>query len=142
METLSGTVVGKHLGVAFYTIGQRKGLKIGGPGDAWFVVGKDVERNVVLVEQGDDHPALYRESLSATDVSWVGEAPQFPMRCTAKIRYRQEDQPCTVKQEGDNLVVTFDTPQRAVTPRQAIVFYQKERCLGGALISPLCKILN
>lgn len=136
LETLSGKVVGTHQGVAFYTIGQRKGLKIGGPGDAWFVVGKDVERNVVFVEQGNDHPALYRESLTATDISWVSEAPQFPLRCTAKIRYRQEDQACTVTSDNDKLVVTFDKPQRAVTPRQAIVFYQDTTCLGGALIFP------
>lgn len=135
-ETLSGKVVGSHLGVAFYTIGQRKGLKIGGPGEAWFVVGKDVERNVVLVEQGEDHPALYKSSLTATDISWVSEAPSFPLRCTAKIRYRQEDQACTVTQKENRLVVEFDSLQRAVTPRQAIVFYQGPCCLGGALISP------
>jgi len=135
-ETLKGQVVGKHQGVAFYTIGQRKGLKIGGAGDAWFVVGKDVERNVVLVEQGEDHPALYRHHLEATDVSWVGVVPSLPFQCTAKIRYRQEDQDCTVSQSGSGLSVTFDKPQRAVTPRQAIVFYQGEVCLGGALIAP------
>jgi tRNA-specific 2-thiouridylase len=137
-ETLQGRVVGTHLGVAFYTIGQRKGLKIGGPGEAWFVVGKDVARNVVLVEQGEDHPALYKSSLVATDISWIAdEALEFPLKCTAKIRYRQADQPCTVTlAENGSLLVEFDTPQRAVTPRQAIVFYQGPRCLGGALIAP------
>ncbi len=136
LETLGGKVVGTHLGTPFYTIGQRKGLKIGGPGEAWFVVGKDVARNVVLVEQGDDHPALYRPSLTATDISWISEAPEFPLRCTAKIRYRQEDQACTVNLKDNELTVEFDQPQRAVTPRQAIVFYQGPRCLGGALIKP------
>ena len=136
LETLAGKVVGKHLGVAFYTIGQRKGLKIGGPGDAWFVVGKDVARNVVFVEQGEDHPALYKPSLTATEISWVDETPDFPLRCTAKIRYRQEDQACTVTCTDNTLSVTFDQPQRAITPRQAIVFYQGHRCLGGALIAP------
>ncbi len=136
LETLSGKVVGKHLGVAFYTIGQRKGLKIGGPGDAWFVVGKDVARNVVFVEQGEDHPALYKPSLMATEISWIDIVPDFPLRCTAKIRYRQEDQACTVTCDGNTLSVTFDQPQRAITPRQAIVFYQGPRCLGGALIAP------
>ncbi|MBP7074809.1 MAG: tRNA 2-thiouridine(34) synthase MnmA [Rhabdochlamydiaceae bacterium] len=136
-ETLGGKKVGTHQGASFYTIGQRKGLKIGGPGEAWFVVGKNVERNVVLVEQGQDHPALYRPSLEATDVSWIDKAPQFPLRCTAKIRYRQQDQVCTVTQnENDRLSVEFDSPQRAITPRQAIVFYQGPRCLGGALIAP------
>lgn len=136
LETLSGKVVGTHLGTPFYTIGQRKGLKIGGPGEAWFVVGKDMARNVVFVEQGDDHPALYRPSLTATDISWISEAPEFPLRCTAKIRYRQEDQACTVNFKDNELTVEFDQPQRAVTPRQAIVFYQGPRCLGGALIKP------
>lgn len=136
-ETLSGKVVGKHQGVSFYTIGQRKGLKIGGPGQAWFVVGKDVSRNVVFVEQGNDHPALYRSSLIAIEASWIaGESPPFPFKCTAKIRYRQEDQACTVESDANNrLVVSFDRPQRAVTPRQAIVFYQGPLCLGGASIS-------
>lgn len=136
LETLSGKVVGQHLGVAFYTIGQRKGLKIGGPGDAWFVVGKDVARNVVFVEQGEDHPSLYKRALTATEVSWVDAVPEFPLRCTAKIRYRQEDQACTVSCNEHTLSVTFDQPQRAITPRQAIVFYQEHRCLGGALIAP------
>ncbi len=135
-ETLEGKVVGTHQGVAFYTIGQRKGLKIGGPGEAWFVVGKDVKRNVVFVEQGENHPALYRSSLSATDSSWVTETPLFPLRCTAKIRYRQQDQVCTLLLDEDRLSVFFDQPQRAITPRQAVVFYQGTLCLGGALIAP------
>ncbi len=137
-ETLSGKVVGKHQGVAFYTIGQRKGLKIGGPGEAWFVVGKDVSRNVVFVEQGDDHPALYHTSLTAMEASWVGDAPPtIPFRCTAKIRYRQQDQECTlVSHENGQLTIVFDHPVRAVTPRQAIVFYEGPLCLGGALIAP------
>ncbi len=134
-ETLNGKVVGQHEGTPFYTIGQRKGLKIGGPGEAWFVVGKDVARNVIVVEQGEDHPALFKPSLEATDISWV-ETPTFPLRCTAKIRYRQKDQACTVTTMNEKLVVTFDEPQRAVTPRQAVVFYDGPRCLGGALISP------
>jgi tRNA-specific 2-thiouridylase len=136
-ETLSGKKVGTHQGASFYTIGQRKGLKIGGAGEAWFVVGKDIARNVVFVEQGQDHPALYRSTLEATDISWVDKAPSFPLKCTAKIRYRQQDQSCTVTQnENDRLSVEFDNPQRAITPRQAVVFYQGPRCLGGALIAP------
>lgn len=137
-ETLSGKVIGKHQGVAFYTIGQRKGLKIGGPGDAWFVVGKDMQRNVVLLEQGDDHPALYRSTLIATEASWVsGIAPQAGLRCTAKIRYRQPDQDCCIERiENDQLFVSFTEPQRAITPRQSIVFYNGPVCLGGAIIEP------
>lgn len=137
-ETLAGKAVGTHQGAAFYTIGQRKGLKIGGPGEAWFVVDKDIKRNVVLVEQGDDHPALYNTTLTATDISWVGGLPpQIPLRCTSKIRYRQPDQECIIeKLEHDQMSVFFPLPQRAITPRQAIVFYEGPVCLGGALISP------
>jgi tRNA-specific 2-thiouridylase len=138
-ETLSGTIVGRHDGIAYYTIGQRKGLGIGGPGDAWFVVGKDAKRNVVTIEQGDDHPSLYMDTLTATDISWVAGCPPSPLpfACTAKIRYRQADQPCIIESiECDRLTVRFPEPQRAVTPRQAIVFYQDEVCLGGAMIAP------
>ncbi len=134
-RTLDGNIVGEHDGIAYYTIGQRKGLGIGGPGDAWFVVKKDVERNIVFIEQGDDHPALYTSELIATDVSWVGIPPVAPYRCSAKVRYRQPDQVCTITQiDADHLRVTFDQPQRAVTPRQSIVFYDGDVCLGGALI--------
>ena len=136
-ETLSGKIVGKHQGTAFYTIGQRKGLKIGGPGEAWFVVGKDISRNVVVVEQGEDHPALYRSSLTASDLSWIGEVPKVPLRCSAKIRYRQPDQECLIEKIENGIAhVSFTTPQRAVTPRQAIVFYQGDTCFGGGLICP------
>jgi tRNA-specific 2-thiouridylase len=131
-ETTSGKVVGKHVGAAFYTIGQRKGLEIGGPGEAWFVVDKNIDRNVVFVEQGADHPALYASNLIATEFSWVGS--EIPSRCTAKIRYRQADQTCQVISKDDHLVVQFDIPQRAITPRQSIVFYDGNICLGGAII--------
>jgi tRNA-specific 2-thiouridylase len=137
-QTLAGQTVGTHQGAAFFTIGQRKGLKIGGPGEAWFVVDKDIHRNVVFVEQGDDHPALYKTTLTATEISWVsGVAPQTPFRCTSKIRYRQVDQECLIEKiEDDKLFVSFPLPQRAITPRQAIVFYDGQICFGGALISP------
>lgn len=141
-QTLDGKVVGEHDGVAYYTLGQRKGLGIGGrmdsSGDAWFVVAKDVARNIVFLEQGKDHPALYSPSLVATELSWVGSPPsEFPFRCKAKVRYRQQDQECLItKIEGDTVHVSFLEPQRAVTPRQSIVFYQDEVCLGGAMISP------
>lgn len=137
-ETPEGVIVGRHDGVAYYTLGQRRGLAIGGEGDAWFVVAKDPNRNVVIVAQGSDHPDLYRSALSANEISWVsGIPPLFPFRCTAKIRYRQPDVGCTVIGcQGDRLSVLFDTPQKAVTPRQSIVFYQGELCLGGAMIAP------
>ncbi len=135
-ERLSGEVVGRHDGTPFYTIGQRRGLGIGGPGEAWFVVGKDCERNVVYVEQGEDHPALLSHSLIATEVTWVkDQIPALPLRCSAKIRYRQKDHACTItSMNEEKIVVEFDEPQRAITPWQSVVFYQGEECLGGAMI--------
>lgn len=136
-ETLDGKVLGRHEGVAFYTIGQRKGLKIGGKGEAWFVVGKDFFRNIVILAQGQSHPALYADDLTAHEMSWVDTImPSLPFFCSAKIRYRQEDQPCIIEKiENDLLHVRFlKKPQRAITPRQSIVFYDKEHCLGGAII--------
>jgi len=130
-ERLNGEVVGQHDGIAYYTIGQRRGLTIGGPGEAWYVMGKDAARNVVLVEQGENHPALYRSELTMHEVSWVATPPKLPLRCTAKVRYRSADVPCTVASAHH---VVFDAPQKALTPRQSIVFYQGERCLGGAII--------
>lgn len=134
--TPEGRVVGKHDGVAYYTIGQRRGLGIGGEGDAWFVAGKDMERNQLIVVQGETHPALYRKGLIANEISWVaGAGPQLPFRCTAKIRYRQADFACTlVEQAGNTVRVHFDAHQKAVTPRQAIVFYAGDVCLGGGSI--------
>ena len=136
-EDPNGKVVGQHDGVAFYTIGQRKGLKIGGPGEAWFVLRKDLARNVVVVAQGSDHPDLYTTTLTASEASWIGPIPTAPFQCTAKVRYRAEDAPCTIESvDGDVIAVTFDKPERAVTPRQSVVFYDGERCLGGAVILP------
>lgn len=135
--TLSHKWVGKHDGASFYTIGQRKGLGIGGAGEAWFVVGKDMERNVVFVEQGEEHPALYKTTLTASDLSWVAGSPPcpFPFACTAKIRYRAIDAPCTIESIEEGVAkVSFTHPQRAVTQRQSIVFYSNEICLGGGMI--------
>lgn len=136
-ETPEGRVVGSHDGASFYTIGQRKGLAIGGPGDAWFVIGKDFARNAVIVAQGEDHPSLYKPSLAASDLSWVaGEPPgPLPYACCAKIRYRQSDQDCIIESIKEGIAtVRFLEPQRAVTPRQSIVFYQGDVCLGGGMI--------
>jgi tRNA-specific 2-thiouridylase len=137
-ENLAGKVIGEHGGVAYYTIGQRKGLAIGGPGDAWFVVGKDIARNVVYIEQGEEHPALFADDLVATDLSWVSGKPPgpLPFRCQAKIRYRQADQPCEIVSIGEGKAfVRFAVPQRAITPRQSVVFYQNNCCLGGGIIA-------
>ncbi len=131
-----GNVLGTHEGAIYYTIGQRKGLGIGGPGDAYFVVGKDIEKNHLIVAQGTEHPALFSDRLTATEASWVHEAPlKTPYHCRCKIRYRQEDRPCVIENiENDLLTVSFPDKQRAVTPRQSIVFYDQNRCLGGAMI--------
>lgn len=135
-ETLDGKKVGKHMGAAFYTLGQRKGMAIGGPGEAWFVVGKDMERNIVFVEQGANHPALFCKELIAGNLSWISGVPSsIPFQCNSKVRYRQSDQPCTIERivEG-KAYVSFPNPQRAVTPGQSIVFYMDNICLGGGII--------
>jgi tRNA-specific 2-thiouridylase len=134
--TLDGKEVGTHDGLAYHTIGQRKGLGLGGEGEPWYVVGKDLERNAVLVERGTSHPALYSHSLIAEQLTWIGDAPSLPLSCSAKIRYRQKDTPCDLVLEGTSLHVRFHTPQRAITPGQSVVFYQEDRCLGGGIIHP------
>ncbi|MBX6352773.1 MAG: tRNA 2-thiouridine(34) synthase MnmA [Thermoflavifilum sp.] len=134
----SGRCVGRHEGLMYYTIGQRHGLGIGGGGNGepWFVVGKDVQRGILYVAQGHDHPALFAEALVAEEPHWVaGHAPAQRFRATVKCRYRQPDQPATIEMRDDGTVhVAFDAPQRAVTPGQAVVFYDGEVCLGGATI--------
>lgn len=138
-ETLDGKVVGTHMGVAFYTLGQRKGLGIGGAGEAWFVVGKELDKQIVYVAQGMDHPALYTTQLTANQLTWVsGNPPTLPYACQSKVRYRQIDNPCVIEEiSGGEARVTFPQPQRAVTPGQSIVFYENDRCLGGGVIKPL-----
>lgn len=136
-ENLKGEIVGRHTGATYYTLGQRKGLGLGGAGEPWFVVGKDIERNVVIVERGEFHPAMYSDSLVATDLEFTSGALKrsLPFKCTAKIRYRQKDQACTITDIRDGKIfVEFDSAQRAITPRQSIVFYDGEICLGGAMI--------
>jgi len=141
METLTGEYKGEHQGLMYYTIGQRHGLGIGGDGDPWFVVGKDLERNVLLVGQGFHNEALYSDAIIATKVSWVSnkEKPK-EFRCTAKFRYRQPDNNVTVRLlDNDEVEVIFDEPIRAVTPGQAVVFYNGEECLGGGTIDKIFK---
>ena len=135
-RTLAQEVVGQHDGAAYYTIGQRRGMGLGGEGDAWYVVGKDIARNIVFVERGADHLSLFANVLIAEKSHWIVEAPSsFPFRCTAKIRYRQKDVPCTIYEMADGLLrVIFDAPQRAITPGQSVVFYDAEYCLGGGMI--------
>jgi len=139
--TPQGMQLGTHIGLAFYTIGQRKGIGIGGTagsdGEAWYVAQKDMRANALIVVQGHDHPLLLRKSLQATDASWIsGEAPPAGTACTAKTRYRQADSGCTVTRSGNGeLAVDFAEPHWAVTPGQSVVLYDGEACLGGAVIS-------
>ena len=139
MVAPDGRVVGRHDGLMYYTLGQRRGLGIGGCGDgrSWFVIGKDLARNRLLVAQGEDHPMLYSTRSLCGDVTWIGDAPLAPgetLRCTCKYRYRQGDQPVEARLEGDKLLLTSLEPQRAVTPGQSAVLYQGERCLSGAVV--------
>lgn len=135
MMTLDGEVIGTHQGLMYYTIGQRKGLGIGGRGDAWFVIGKDLVNNILLVGQGFEHPYTYSDSCIVTDVNWLGDAFTGQYACTAKFRYRQADNEVILTWlDEQTLKVDFKTPIRAITPGQAAVFYQGERCLGGGFI--------
>ncbi|OCW97851.1 tRNA 2-thiouridine(34) synthase MnmA [Alishewanella sp. HH-ZS] len=135
-----GKVIGRHEGLMYHTLGQRKGLGIGGlrdgGDDPWYVVGKDLTLNRLLVAQGHDHPALLSSGLIASQLHWVDRTgPQQVCRLTVKTRYRQHDIPCTVTPRSDGrLQVIFDSPQKAVTPGQSAVFYLNEVCLGGGII--------
>jgi len=135
IRALSGETKGRHDGVIYYTIGQRQGLGIGGAGEPWYVVGKDVGRNILYVAQGEDHPALYSQGLTATALRWIAGTPPRAQRLRAKTRYRQPDQACTLIELTETSVhVEFDAPQRAVTPGQSVVFYDGDECLGGGII--------
>lgn len=141
-KKLNGEVVGEHSGVSFYTIGQRKGLGLGGPGEPWFVVAKDMEKNIVFVERGQRHPSLFTDELYIKDFTWINEnlESQFPVRLKSKVRYRQVDQSCEIFGKQDGLYrVLFDIPQRAVTIGQSLVLYDGEVCLGGGIIEKIGK---
>ncbi|WP_353570899.1 tRNA 2-thiouridine(34) synthase MnmA [Candidatus Albibeggiatoa sp. nov. BB20] len=140
MISPEGEVIGQHQGVMYYTLGQRKGLQIGGlkqsSGEPWYVLGKDVSTNQLIVGQGHNHPLLFSQNVAANQLSWVsGQMPELPYRCTAKTRYRQTDQACTITEISQNgYEIVFEQPQRAVTPGQSIVFYDEKICLGGGII--------
>lgn len=140
IETPEGQIIGQHTGLMYHTLGQRQGLGIGGTKggneEPWYVVGKDLERNVLLAAQGSQHPLLFTNTLLAEQLHWINGLPEsLEFRCMAKTRYRQPDQQCTVQLNNDGTCqVAFDEPQRAVTPGQSVVFYQDDLCLGGGVI--------
>ncbi len=147
IEDDRGRTIGEHVGLSFYTLGQRRGIGLGGikaRGAArggsdhapWFVAGKDAERNVLSVVQGHDHPWLLAHRLHAVDASWIAGRPAATVRHAAKTRYRQADAACTLERaDGDAVEMVFDAPQWAVTPGQSVVLYDGEVCLGGAVIA-------
>ena len=138
MIDVTGKKVGRHDGLMYYTMGQRRGLGIGGmnegTGESWFVVGKDLKNNRLIVQQGE-HEELYSTALEVENMHFIaGEAPKKQFRCTAKFRYRQPDQGVTVTMDGERAVIDFDKPQRAVTKGQWAVLYDGDECLGGGPI--------
>lgn len=139
IETVDGIELGQHSGLMYHTIGQRQGLGIGGLKDAseeaWYVLAKDLKRNVLIVGQGNQHPWLFSRTLLTRDVNWINSIDLDGIdNLTAKVRYRQQDQACSISHTGDGYLVTFEQPQRAVTLGQSIVFYQGDVCLGGGVI--------
>jgi len=142
IRTPEGRVIGEHVGLAFYTIGQRKGMGVGGvkggasEGEAWYVAGKDMDRNELVVVRGRDHPLLQRDSLRLADLAWVsGDAPDATLEYAAKTRYRQADASCRIAFPQPGLCeFRFEQPQWAITPGQSAVLYQGEVCLGGGVI--------
>ncbi|RLA23586.1 MAG: tRNA 2-thiouridine(34) synthase MnmA [Gammaproteobacteria bacterium] len=140
MHDPEGNFIGNHQGLMYYTLGQRRGLDIGGrkeaSDDPWYVVGKDLENNILIIAQGHHHPLLFKTHLEATTLDWTSNKPaKDSFRCYAKTRYRQQEQACLVEIIGeDRCKVTFDEPQRAITPGQSVVFYLAEQCLGGGVI--------
>jgi tRNA-specific 2-thiouridylase len=136
IEDEYGTVLGQHPGVLYYTLGQRQGLSIGGVKHhrqaPWYVAHKDVARNVLVVVQGSDHPGLHHTVARLSEIHWIDAPPTSETTLTAKSRYRQTAVPCHLSLSP--LRVTFETPQRALTPGQSMVFYQNDLCLGGGII--------
>ena len=141
--SLDGKKIGTHDGAMYYTLGQRHGLGIGGSntgnGEPWFVVDKDVKKNIVYAAQGE-HPLLYSVASNASQLTFIaGEAPKKSFDCTVKFRYRQPDQQVHVEIDGDKMLITHKEPQRAVTPGQSVVLYDKEVCLGGGIVDSVIR---
>jgi tRNA-uridine 2-sulfurtransferase len=139
IESPDGERLGTHRGLAFYTLGQRGGIglggRAGGPEEPWYVAAKDAARNALVVVQGGEHPLLSSTALTTGRWHWLGSPPEAPMRCTVKVRYRQADQPVLLTPRPDGTVhLEFAEPQRAVTPGQYAVAYDGDRCMGGGVI--------
>jgi tRNA-uridine 2-sulfurtransferase len=138
--TDTGEIIGQHNGLMFHTIGQRKGLGIGGLKNksegSWYVCDKNISNNNLVVVQGKDHERLFKRTLYVSELKWINEKfnPSFPLVCSAKTRYRQVDQECTVTKNDNGFLITFKTQQRAITPGQYLVLYNENICLGGGII--------
>ena len=141
IETDAGRVIGEHRGLAFYTLGQRSGLRVGGRAGAaaapWYVANKDTQRNALIVVQDQDHPLLASDAFDVQHLQWIdpSESPEQPLECAVKTRYRQPDLACSLRAGGERWRVSLRRPARAVTPGQYAVFYEGERCLGGGIIA-------
>ena len=141
IKSYEGQIIGEHQGLMYHTLGQRKGLKIGGIKTAeekpWYVIDKDLQNNVLIVAQGHEHPALFHDCLDVKQLHWVNENSvnlTSDFDCSAKIRYRQHDEPCKITFKQNMATVQFKEPQWAITPGQSIVFYKEDECLGGGII--------
>ncbi len=144
IQSTDGQVLGQHEGLMYHTLGQRKGLQIGGVQGAmdspWYVVEKQMKTNTLIVAQGKDHDSLYSKALRVSNIHWINQSP-WPagQPLYAKIRYRQTDQRCQIHYASHQTLILFDRPQRAVTPGQSIVFYDNDCCLGGAIIEDIVR---
>lgn len=146
IKTTDGRILGQHDGLMFYTLGQRQGLGIGGQrhhsDDPWYIVDKNVADNTLIVAQGKDHPLLYSQGLICGKIHWLSNTtPELPYTCYAKTRYRQQEQACMISPENEDgsHILMFSSPQRAVTPGQYVVFYDANRCIGGAVIESIIR---
>jgi tRNA-uridine 2-sulfurtransferase len=134
IKTLEGKILGEHQGLPLYTIGQRRGVEIGGTGP-YYVVSADIKNNILFVSKDGNDAALFKNSLVAKNINWLsGEEPKFPFICEAVIRYRHKSVGCKLTKSGKNIKVNLNEAQRAVTPGQSVVFYKGEEILGGGII--------
>lgn len=145
ITTPQGETIGRHDGLMFYTLGQRQGLGIGGiqgsQEEPWYVVDKQVATNTLVVAQGSQHPLLYAQGLICSQIHWLADyQDKLPLTCYAKTRYRQTEQGCLISPEDNHQhYVMFSNPQRAITPGQYVVFYDKNQCIGGAIIEQIIR---